>query len=687
MNRIAHAFAVLCLLVAASASATTFIVPTDAELIGKASAIAIGQVQKSYSQTYRGTIETVYEVLIERSLKGPLFASEIVKIHSLGGFLDGIGVVVPGTSTFTVGERDLLFLTNERGRWQTVDMMVGKFRFARISNGEQFLVRDYDNVEAYDRTGLVHSEPLRREREFLQFVQDKISRRVNVEENYIVEPAFAASVPTRPSSLTKESQLSFPAAAAATYATYLTCNSSCPPGPNPRPIRWETFGAGVPFRKNNASGLAGAGDGGISVIQNGVAAWKNDCGSNIDLTYAGETSTQGFVLDGTNVIEFNDPRGLVTGSCGGSSCVVATTQMAINATHDFAGAAWWSLYDTDVIFNDGYVQQTSTQASMNHELGHALGFRHSNASYLSGNDSANTCTTADSECTTTDNSAIMFWRAVSAGPTLPLMDWDRHAARTVYPGGSCGVRVDDFNSDGRADLVWRNTVTGQQALWFMNGVSPINTIFISGAAAPWDLEATGDLNNDGSVDLIFRNYTTGQNAVWFMNGSAISSTAFISSIGTDWKIVGSADFNGDGYDDLVWRNTVTGQDAFWYMNGATVIDSRFFNDLPLAWSIVGTGDFDQDGQPDLILRNYTSGQNAIWYFTNSVLTSTAYFSSIPTVWEIEASGDFDGNGTTDIVFRNYQTGQNAMWFMNNATVTNTQFMFNVATEWKLEGGR
>ncbi len=31
--------------------------------------------------------------------------------------------------------------------------------------------------------------------------------------------------------------------------------------------------------------------------------------------------------------------------------------------------------------------------------------------------------------------------------------------------------VPDFNADGKPDLVWRNTATGQNAVWYMNGVT------------------------------------------------------------------------------------------------------------------------------------------------------------------------------------------------------------------------
>jgi hypothetical protein len=37
----------------------------------------------------------------------------------------------------------------------------------------------------------------------------------------------------------------------------------------------------------------------------------------------------------------------------------------------------------------------------------------------------------------------------------------------------------DFNSDGKPDILWRNTATGQNAVWYMNGVT-----FTSGVLLP-----------------------------------------------------------------------------------------------------------------------------------------------------------------------------------------------------------
>ena len=59
MSRIA--VAVLMTLLAGSALAGSFIVPTDDELVHKSAAIAIGTVEGSFVQEDHGTIETVYD--------------------------------------------------------------------------------------------------------------------------------------------------------------------------------------------------------------------------------------------------------------------------------------------------------------------------------------------------------------------------------------------------------------------------------------------------------------------------------------------------------------------------------------------------------------------------------------------------------------------------------------------------
>jgi hypothetical protein len=92
----------------------------------------------------------------------------------------------------------------------------------------------------------------------------------------------------------------------------------------------------------------------------------------------------------------------------------------------------------------------------------------------------------------------------------------------------------------------------------------------------WTVAGIADFNGDGKKDTLWRNTSTGQNAIWFIGGTpsppavSVSSTALIATVATTWSIVATGDFNGDGKGDIVWRNT-SGTTAIWLMNGSTLL--------------------------------------------------------------------------------------------------------------------
>jgi len=248
----------------------------------------------------------------------------------------------------------------------------------------------------------------------------------------------------------------------------------------------------------------------------------------------------------------------------------------------------------------------------------------------------------------------------------------------------------DFNSDGKRDLVWRNYATGQNAAWFMNGTTFSGAQLLQSTSdLNWHIEGTGDFNNDGKSDLVWRNYATGQNAVWFMNGTTFSGAQLLQSTpDLNWHIEGTGDFNNDGKSDLVWRNYATGQNAVWFMNGTTFTAAQLLQSTPdLNWHIEGTGDFNNDSRPDLVWRNYATGQNAIWFMNGTTLTSGQLIQSVgDTNWHIQGAGDFNNDSKPDLVWRNYATGENAMWLMNGTTLSGSQFLQAVGDiNWQIVG--
>jgi hypothetical protein len=203
----------------------------------------------------------------------------------------------------------------------------------------------------------------------------------------------------------------------------------------------------------------------------------------------------------------------------------------------------------------------------------------------------------------------------------------------------------------------------------------------------WKLAGTGDFNADGKIDVLWRNSSTGQNAVWFMNGIANTGYAYLLTMADqNWQIVGTGNFDGDGKMDVLWRNSVTGQNAVWFMNGATYLSYNYLlANSDTNWQIVGTGDFNGDGRADILWRHASTGQNAVWFLNGIAYSSYAYLPSVTdTNWRIMGTGDFNGDGKPDIIWRHSTTGQNIVWYMNGITNTGYDYVLAVADIlWKI----
>ncbi|HEX7833592.1 MAG TPA: hypothetical protein VF787_28325 [Thermoanaerobaculia bacterium] len=400
--------------------ATSFVVPTDDELVAKSTAIITGTVEGSYVREQNNTIETIYEIRVERAIKGVAKRGELISIVSLGGITEEKrGLIVPAAAHYDQGERVLVFLTkDERSEWRTTDMTLGRFQFVTSTAGEKLLVRDVENVVGWDRAGSVHREKVRKEAGFLTFVEQKAKRRdAEVSTDYLVEAA-AVTLQTNSAPFDVETNAApFPAA---TYTDFV----------NNQPIRWPNMSAGVTFYKRTDQNISGASDGGVSAIQSGLAAWTNECASLINLQYGGQRQTASANHDGVNMVEYNDPQSRISGSWTGSG-TVAVTFLSFAGSHTFLSQSWLNITDADVVFQNGYSATNAAFApAMTHELGHGIGWRHSNQDYATGG----ACNSSTQECT----SAAIMNSSVNGNYGYNLQPWDVHAAESVYPGGTCG---------------------------------------------------------------------------------------------------------------------------------------------------------------------------------------------------------------------------------------------------------
>jgi phospholipase C len=239
----------------------------------------------------------------------------------------------------------------------------------------------------------------------------------------------------------------------------------------------------------------------------------------------------------------------------------------------------------------------------------------------------------------------------------------------------------DFNGDGKSDIAWRDTSSGNTMLWYMNGTRLLSSSMLGTVPTTWTIVGQRDFDGDGKADLLWRD-TSGNVAIWFMNGNQNA----IGNVPTTWSVVGTGDFNGDGKGDILWQDT-SGNVAIWEMNGATILNqsTSFVAAVP-GWSIKGTGDFNGDGKADILWQD-TSGNVAIWEMNGTAVLNAAssFVANVPSQWSIKGTGDFNGDAVSDIVWQD-SSGNVAIWEMNGTHILNagSSFVGNVPSPWSIQ---
>src|SRR5207237_369850 len=100
--------------------------------------------------------------------------------------------------------------------------------------------------------------------------------------------------------------------------------------------------------------------------------------------------------------------------------------------------------------------------------------------------------------------------------------------------------IGDFNGDGHSDIVWRNN-DGSTQLWEMDGGAKIADLKLELASlgpvpGDWHIIGSGDFHGDGKTDILWRDSGSGQTVLWEMNGNSKLADVNLNSIPNDWTL-------------------------------------------------------------------------------------------------------------------------------------------------------
>lgn len=193
----------------------------------------------------------------------------------------------------------------------------------------------------------------------------------------------------------------------------------------------------------------------------------------------------------------------------------------------------------------------------------------------------------------------------------------------------------DFDRDGRLDVIWHNGTSGEVQVWYMDKASKIGSGSVDRRmpdSLGWILAGADDFNYDGKTDLVWRNGITGYTQFWYLdNGLRVAGGANLDprnlvKDNSGWSFAGTGDFNRDGKTDVVWRNGSSGETRIWYLDGMTkqgeaslsvsVTDSS-------GWRLFSVRDFNYDGRVDLLWHNGNSGETQLWYLDGFNITGSS----------------------------------------------------------------
>jgi len=212
----------------------------------------------------------------------------------------------------------------------------------------------------------------------------------------------------------------------------------------------------------------------------------------------------------------------------------------------------------------------------------------------------------------------------------------------------------DFNGDGKADILWKKGK--YYSLWYINANGSHKYNYIGKKSPPYKVAGTGDFNGDGKTDILWKKDS--KYSLWYMNANGSHKYKYIGKKSSPYQVVGIGDFNGNGKADILWQKGK--YYSLWYMSANGKHKYKYIGKKPSTYEVVSVADFNGDGKTDILWKkgNYYS----LWYMSANGKHKYKYIGKKPSTYEVVSVSDFNGDGKADILWKKGK--YYSFWYMN-----------------------